>query len=61
MNCKLNLTNINNRICDSISSEEALKEVIPLEWADEVLAGEKKVSVNKVVKENDTNIRLSLQ
>lgn len=28
-----------------ISSEEALKDVVPIDWGDEVLRGEKKVTI----------------
>lgn len=30
-----------------VSSEDALKDVIPVEWSDEVLRGKEKVVLNK--------------
>ncbi|RMD02724.1 hypothetical protein D9O40_05335 [Clostridium autoethanogenum] len=45
MSRSLNLNKLKNRDFISLSSKEALKEVIPIDWSEEVLTGKKKVIV----------------
>ncbi|MCL2223843.1 MAG: hypothetical protein FWB96_02620 [Defluviitaleaceae bacterium] len=39
----IDMEKIKNKKCTFISSEEALKDVIPIEWSDEVANGDKRV------------------
>ncbi|AGY78002.1 hypothetical protein [Clostridium autoethanogenum] len=45
MSRSLNLNKLKNRDFISLSSKEALKEVVPIDWSEEVLTGKKKVIV----------------
>lgn len=47
---KLDFSKIDGRITGTISSEEALKDVSPIKWSEDVLSGKKKVVITK---END--------
>ena len=38
---------IRKRIVGNISTEEALKDIIPISWSEEVLNGSKKVTITK--------------
>ena len=42
---KLNIEKLNSRIDKIITSEEALSEIVPIEWTKDVINGNKKVSV----------------
>lgn len=44
---KLNKEILENRNRRIISSSEALKDVIPMQWSDEVINGSKKVIIGK--------------
>lgn len=44
---KLDFNKINSRIVGNISSEEALKDINPIQWSEEVLSGRKKVIITK--------------
>lgn len=46
MSRSLNLNKLKNRDFISLSSKEALKEVVPIDWSEEVLTGKKKVIVS---------------
>jgi hypothetical protein len=48
---KLDMNKLNCRITEFISTEEALKDVIPIEWSDDVLSGKKKVTVTAAEKD----------
>ncbi|AGY77974.1 hypothetical protein [Clostridium autoethanogenum] len=48
MSRSLDSNKLKNRKFISISSKEALKEVIPIDWSEDVLTGKKKVIVNKL-------------
>lgn len=50
---KLNMNKISNRIVATVSSEEALKDIIPIEWPEEVKAGNKKVRISKATMGDD--------
>ncbi|EDK32531.1 hypothetical protein [Clostridium kluyveri] len=50
MKRSLNLNKLKNRQRTNISSEEALKDVIPFNWSKEVLDGKKKITVSGVTK-----------
>ena len=45
MNRGLNFDKIKNKLMNPISSEEALKEIIPFNWSKDVLNGNKKITV----------------
>lgn len=45
---KLNIDKLNSRIDKIITSEEALNEIVPIEWSKDVLDGNKKVSVTDI-------------
>ena len=45
MKRKLNINKLKDREHINISSEEALKDVIPFNWSKEVLEGKKKITV----------------
>lgn len=47
----LDLNKLKNRPHKVVSSEEALKDVIPFEWSKEVLEGKKKVIISGVRKQ----------
>lgn len=40
---KLNITKVQRRIVKSISTEEALKDIIPFQYSQEVLTGRRKI------------------
>ncbi|MFR0074247.1 MAG: hypothetical protein ACLRVD_07760 [Blautia caecimuris] len=42
---KLNRKKISNKKINIISSDEALKNIIPIEWSDSVQSGQKKVTI----------------
>jgi hypothetical protein len=42
----LDLNKLNTKKYTIISSEEALKDIIPINWSKEVLSGKKKVLIN---------------
>ena len=44
---RLDLEKLKSRITKVISSEEALKDVEPMEWPEEVLSGKKKVIITR--------------
>jgi hypothetical protein len=48
---RLDINKINSRITKIVPMEEALKDVAPIEWSDEVLSGEKKVIVTNAEKD----------
>lgn len=45
---KLNIEKLNSRIDKIITSEEALSEIVPIEWTKDVINGNKKVSVTDI-------------
>ena len=45
MERKLNLNKLKNRSYKIISSKEALKNVIPIEWNNDILNGKKKIII----------------
>ena len=48
MSCRrLDFSKINNRIVGNISSEEALKNVTPIQWSDDIVSGKRKVIITK--------------
>ena len=42
---KLNMSKLRDRKRSTISSKNALKDVIPIEWSNDVKAGKKKVEI----------------
>ncbi|NCI19869.1 hypothetical protein EJM73_09545 [Clostridium botulinum] len=46
MKRSLNLNKLATKNITTISSKEALKDVIPFEWSEEVLNGTKKIAVS---------------
>ena len=44
---KLNLEKIESRITKAMSTEEALKDVEPIEWSNEVMSGQQKVTITR--------------
>ena len=50
---KLDMSKISSRIVATVSSEEALKDVVPFEWSDEVKTGRKKAVINKATMEDN--------
>ena len=45
---KLNIEKLNSRIDKIITSEEALSEIVPIEWTKDVLNGNKKIYVTEI-------------
>jgi len=41
----LDITKLRSKKSIVISSEESLKDIVPIDWSDEVLSGEKKVII----------------
>lgn len=41
------LSEIQNRITKTISTEHSLKNVTPMKWSDDVLSGKKKAIISK--------------
>jgi hypothetical protein len=48
---RLDMSKLNNRISKIVPMEEALKDVAPIEWSDDVLSGKKKVVVTNAEKD----------
>ena len=44
---RLDFSKISNRIVGNVSTEEALKDVTPIQWSEDVLNGNKKVTITK--------------
>lgn len=44
---KLDMSKLKSRKRSTISTEESLKDIIPINWNDEVLNGKKKVIIGK--------------
>ena len=44
---RLDIEKLKRRITKVISTEEALKDVEPMEWPEEVLSGKKKVIITR--------------
>ena len=59
---KLNVEKLNSRIDKVISSEEALKSIVPMEWSEDILTGNKQVLVTNIAKdtENETCVKLEI-
>lgn len=47
---KIDMMKLKPRIGKTISTKEALKDVIPMQWDNEVLNGKKKIEIRKAVK-----------
>lgn len=45
---KLNIDKLNSRIDRIMTSEEALSEIVPIEWTKDVLNGNKKIYVTDI-------------
>lgn len=45
---RLDFSKISKRITGTMSTEESLKDVIPIDWSDEVLSGNKKVMIDNL-------------
>ena len=59
---KMNVEKLNSRIDKVISSEEALKSIVPMEWSEDILTGNKQVLVTNISKdrENETCVKLEI-
>ena len=44
---RLDMEKLKSRITKVISTEEALKDIEPMEWPEEVLSGKKKVIITR--------------
>lgn len=44
---RLDFSKISSRNTKVVSSEEALKDVIPVEWSEDILNGKRKVTIKK--------------
>lgn len=44
---RLDMSKLKNRKIGTISSEEALKDVIPINWSEDVLSGKKKAIISR--------------
>jgi len=42
---RLDITKLRSKKSSVISSEESLKDIVPIDWSDEVLSGKKKVII----------------
>lgn len=47
---KIDMSKLQKRIGKTISTKEALKDVEPMQWDKDVLSGNKKIIIRKVVK-----------
>lgn len=54
MSRSLNLDKIKDRKIISISSEKALREVVPVDWSKEVLDGNKKIIIERRCTEKES-------
>ena len=52
---KLDMSKLKFREHSTISTEEALKDVTPIKWSQEVLDGKKKVFINRPVVDYENN------
>ena len=48
---RLNVKKLISRIDKVVSSEEALSEIVPIDWPEDIINGNKKVCVTNIVKE----------
>lgn len=53
---RLNVKKLNSRIDKVVSSEEALSEIVPIDWPEDIINGNKKVCVANIVKEECSNV-----
>jgi len=44
---KLNFETLANRMTKEIPISEALKDITPIKWSDEVMSGKKQVNISK--------------
>lgn len=44
---RLDFNKIKNITNKNISSEEALKDIVPIQWSEDILSGKKKVIIKK--------------
>ena len=44
---RLDLEKLQSRITKVITTEEALKDVVPMEWPEEVMSGKRKVIITR--------------
>ena len=44
---RLDLEKLQSRFTEPISTEEALRDVVPMEWPEEVMSGKKKVIITR--------------
>lgn len=44
---RLDLEKLQSRFTEPISTEEALKDVVPMEWPEEVMSGKRKVIITR--------------
>lgn len=58
---KLNVEKLNSRIDKVISSEEALRTIVPIEWSNDILTGNKQVSVTNITKEEENEACVKLE
>lgn len=49
---RLDFSKIGQRVTKSISTNEALKDVTPINWSDDVLNGRKKINITLFTKED---------
>lgn len=47
---KINMSKLQKRMGKIISTKEALKDVVPMQWDEDVLSGNKKIIIRKMVK-----------
>jgi hypothetical protein len=48
---RLDVNKLNSRIKKVIFTEEALKDVTPIEWSDDILSGKRKLEVTNAEKD----------
>lgn len=61
MTKSLDFNKIKSRINSTpISSEEALKDITPIDWDEAVLTGEKKVVISHITNINNTDFGVSI-
>ena len=44
---KLDMDKVAKRKHEEMSTEEALKDIVPIDWAEDVLNGERKITIKK--------------
>lgn len=60
---KLNIETIKNRIVKTVSTEEALKDIVPIEYPSDIIDGKGKVVITsgKPVQNNENKFEIKME